>query len=174
MKKFLLAASTVAALAAIDTANAADLALKAPPPPAPVYSWTGWYAGLNVGGSFGRAADTATYGAPPVSFIPGSTSANLDGVMATIQQAPMGGFLRKAISPTFDGRLDDHDHAIAVYERHNAEVRRSIAPERLLVYDAAEGWEPLCRFLGVPIPGEPFPHANSTEEFRARVAARGR
>jgi outer membrane immunogenic protein len=80
MKKFLLAATAVAAFAAINTANAADLALKAPPP-APVYSWTGWYAGLNVGGSFGKARDTASYDAPPVSFIPGSTSADLDGVI---------------------------------------------------------------------------------------------
>jgi outer membrane immunogenic protein len=81
MKKFLLAASAVVALTAIDTANAADMALKAVPPPAPVYSWTGWYAGVNVGGSFGQARDTASYGAPAVPFIPGSTSANLDGVI---------------------------------------------------------------------------------------------
>jgi outer membrane immunogenic protein len=80
MKKFLLAATAIAAMAAINTASAADLALKAPPA-APVYSWTGWYAGVNVGGSFGQARDTATYGAPPVSFIPGSTNADLDGVI---------------------------------------------------------------------------------------------
>jgi outer membrane immunogenic protein len=81
MKKFLLAACAVAAFAAIDTANAADMALKAPPPPAPVYSWTGWYAGVNVGASFGRARDNASYGAPAVPFPPGSTSADLDGVI---------------------------------------------------------------------------------------------
>lgn len=94
--------------------------------------------------------------------------------LAAMQQAPMGGFLRKAISPTFDGRLHDHDHVISVYETHNAEVRRTVAPERLLVYDAADGWEPLCRFLGLPIPSDLFPHANTTDEFRARVAMRGR
>jgi outer membrane immunogenic protein len=68
-----------ASFAAIQSASAADLALKAPPPPAPVYNWTGWYVGLNVGGSFGRAGDTSTYGAPPVPFT--STSSNLDGVI---------------------------------------------------------------------------------------------
>jgi hypothetical protein len=31
--------------------------------------------------------------------------------------------------------------------------------------DVAEGWEPLCRFLGVPVPEEPFPRINSVEEF---------
>src|SRR5580698_2839144 len=81
MKKFLLAASAVAALIAIDTANAADMALKAVPPPAPVYSWTGWYAGVNVGGSFGQARDTVSYGAPAVPFPPASTNADLDGII---------------------------------------------------------------------------------------------
>jgi hypothetical protein len=66
----------------------------------------------------------------------------------------------------FGGRLDDRAHVIEVYERHNAEVRRAIAPERLLVFDVTEGWAPLCRFLGVPVPPEPFPRTNSTAEFR--------
>jgi hypothetical protein len=65
----------------------------------------------------------------------------------------------------FGGRLSDRAHAIAVFERHNAEVRRTIAPERLLVFDVTEGWEPLCRFLGVPVPPEPFPRTNSAAEF---------
>lgn len=92
--------------------------------------------------------------------------------LGEIERHPMGAFLKKAILPTFDGRVHDHDHALAVYERHNAEVRRTIPPQRLLVYDVAEGWEPLCRFLGVPIPADPFPHANTTAEFRARESGR--
>jgi hypothetical protein len=34
-----------------------------------------------------------------------------------------------------------------------------------LVFDVAEGWAPLCRFLDVPVPDGPFPHMNSTEQF---------
>lgn len=99
-----------------------------------------------------------------------STQATIFGFadVAEVAKRPMGGFMLKAILPTFDGRVHDREHAIAVYERHNAEVRRAIAPERLLVYDVAQGWEPLCRFLGVPIPSESFPHANTTEDFRQR------
>lgn len=89
--------------------------------------------------------------------------------VAQIAAKAHSGFFKKGIMPLFDGRLNDREHAIAVYERHNAEVRRTIAPERLLVYDAAQGWEPLCRFLGVPIPADPFPHANTTESFRSRT-----
>jgi outer membrane immunogenic protein len=80
MKKLLFAGAMLASFAAIQSASAADLALKAPPPPpAPVYSWTGWYAGVNLGGSFGRAADTATFGAGPTLL--SSTSSRLDGVI---------------------------------------------------------------------------------------------
>ena len=68
--------------------------------------------------------------------------------------------------PHFDNRQDDREHAIAVFERHIEEVRAQIAAERLLVYDVAEGWEPLCGFLGVPVPAKPFPHINPRQEFR--------
>lgn len=37
--------------------------------------------------------------------------------------------------------------------------------ERLLVFDVAEGWGPLCAFLGVPVPDEPFPHRNLRADF---------
>jgi len=46
------------------------------------------------------------------------------------------------------------------------QVQPTIAPEPLLVYDVAEGWEPLCGLLGMPIPGAPFPHANTSADFR--------
>jgi len=60
----------------------------------------------------------------------------------------------------FGGRIDDRAHVLDVYERHIAEVKAAIPPERLLVLDVAEGWEPLCAFLGVPVPDEPFPQSN--------------
>ncbi len=70
------------------------------------------------------------------------------------------------VKQTFGGRLDDRDHALAVYRAHEQEVRRGIAPERLLAYDVAQGWEPLCAFLEVPVPDTPFPRTNTSEEFR--------
>ena len=80
MKKL---AIVIAAIALIGTpAFAADMAVKAPPPPpAPVYSWTGFYIGANIGGGWGRqSVDYAPNdpmagllflsggGPPPVSF----------------------------------------------------------------------------------------------------------
>ena len=72
------------------------------------------------------------------------------------------------VEQTFGGRLDDAEHAMATFRAHTAEVRAVIAPKRLLVYDVAEGWEPLCEFLGVAMPDGPFPRINSSEEFIER------
>jgi hypothetical protein len=73
---------------------------------------------------------------------------------------------------TFGGRFEDRDYAIGLYERHNAEVKASFRPERLLVYDVKDGWEPLCGFLGVEVPDKPFPHLNETASFRRMVLRR--
>lgn len=70
---------------------------------------------------------------------------------------------------TFDGRFEDRRHAVETFHRHNGEVRRRVPPERLLVLDVKEGWGPLCAFLGVEAPNEPFPHLNDTREMRRRL-----
>src|SRR5215211_7489976 len=67
---------------------------------------------------------------------------------------------------TFDGRFEDKDYAVEVFERHNEEVKRRVPPEKLLVYEVKQGWGPLCDFLGVEAPDKPFPHLNDGEAFR--------
>jgi hypothetical protein len=83
---------------------------------------------------------------------------------------PWVNMVLKVVGDLFDRRLDDHDKLISVYQAHNARVREVIAPERLLVYEVAQGWGPLCDFLGVSVPAGPMPKVNSTEEFQARIA----
>jgi hypothetical protein len=53
--------------------------------------------------------------------------------------------------------------------RHEDEVKRTVPPERLLVWSVTEGWEPLCEFLEVPVPDMPFPRVNDSREFIDRV-----
>jgi sulfotransferase family protein len=53
--------------------------------------------------------------------------------------------------------------------RHTEQVKATIPPERLLVWEVGEGWEPLCEFVGVPVPDEPLPHENDRETFLDRV-----
>jgi len=69
----------------------------------------------------------------------------------------------------FDGRFEDKAYAISVFEAHVAEVKRVVPPERLLVYEVTQGWEPLCEFLGVPVPDEPFPRLNDRDEMLKRI-----
>jgi Sulfotransferase domain len=81
----------------------------------------------------------------------------------------LAGFrLRRGYRPF---RPNDRDAAIADFQRHNEEVRKLIPPDRLLVYEISEGWNPLCSFLEIPVPDAPFPHSNTSEQFRARVLA---
>jgi predicted naringenin-chalcone synthase len=72
----------------------------------------------------------------------------------------------------FDGRFDERDHAIEVFERHRLQVARVVPAERLLIYDIREGWQPLCDFLGVPVPKTPFPHLNGRDAFWTRFGSR--
>jgi len=69
----------------------------------------------------------------------------------------------------FQGRFEDKAFAISMFERHHQEVKDSGPANRLLIWDVKEGWEPLCAFLGVPVPDMPFPHVNDTKEFLARL-----
>ncbi|MBE1532022.1 sulfotransferase family protein [Actinomadura algeriensis] len=54
----------------------------------------------------------------------------------------------------------DADRLIAAFRAHTAAVQKAIPPDRLLTYEVKQGWRPLCDFLGVPIPDEPFPRLN--------------
>jgi len=70
---------------------------------------------------------------------------------------------------TLAGKFEDRDAAIRIFEEHNREAVATVPSERLLVFDVKEGWEPLCEFLGVPVPaGEPFPHVNDALDFSRR------
>ncbi len=67
---------------------------------------------------------------------------------------------------TFGGNFEDRQHAIAIFNQHIEAVKQRVPPDRLLVYNVKEGWEPLCAFLGVEVPvGKPFPHLNERSSF---------
>jgi hypothetical protein len=69
----------------------------------------------------------------------------------------------------FHGRFGDRAYAIKVFTEHNDEVRRTVPASRLLEYEVSQGWEPLCAFLGVDVPDEPFPRLNDTAAFQQRI-----
>lgn len=61
----------------------------------------------------------------------------------------------------------DWERSIAAYRRNGEMVRARIPAERLLVFTPSDGWEPLCGFLGCPVPASPFPRSNARDEFWA-------
>lgn len=70
---------------------------------------------------------------------------------------------------TFRDGWDTPAQLIEQAERHNEEVKRTVPADRLLVWQVTEGWEPLCEFLGLPVPSQPMPHENDRETFLGRV-----
>lgn len=66
-------------------------------------------------------------------------------------------------------RADSQDAQAAtardVYRAHYADVRARAAPGQLLEYALGDGWEPLCAFLGKPVPDMPFPNVNDAAMF---------
>jgi hypothetical protein len=97
-------------------------------------------------------------------FAPNSGALNAPG--------PMKEFFAMVISE-FGDRLHDRDFMVERFKRHTEEVLARTPKERLLVFEASQGWEPLCAFLGVPVPDKPYPRENSREEFQARAGQGG-
>ncbi|MCB1907535.1 MAG: hypothetical protein KDH15_09220 [Rhodocyclaceae bacterium] len=71
----------------------------------------------------------------------------------------------------FPGGLD-REALTKAFVAHNEAVRQAIPADRLLVYQVRDGWAPLCAFLGVPVPDEPFPRSNDRAEFWDRVTGK--
>jgi hypothetical protein len=70
---------------------------------------------------------------------------------------------------TFAKGHESSEQLIDALSAHNEEVKRTVPAERLLVWEPADGWEPLCEFLDVDVPSEPLPHVNDRETFLGRV-----
>jgi len=68
-------------------------------------------------------------------------------------------------NPIFDNKLDDKAHVISIFKHHNEAVMNEVPADRLLVFEAKEGWEPLCEFLEVPVPETEYPRINTTSQF---------
>ncbi|GAB7052958.1 sulfotransferase family protein [Catenuloplanes indicus] len=61
-----------------------------------------------------------------------------------------------------------------LFDEHTAEVIATVPADRLLVFEVADGWKPLCDFLGTTPPDEPFPHINDQQEFARTSGAQRR
>ncbi|KAI3661867.1 hypothetical protein MP638_005908 [Amoeboaphelidium occidentale] len=67
----------------------------------------------------------------------------------------------------FNGEFNER--GIEIYNERVEEVKRIVPKDKLLVFNVKEGWEPLCKFLGKPVPNEPFPRVNERDEFKRMI-----
>lgn len=70
---------------------------------------------------------------------------------------------------TFEDNFEDKEFAIKKFNAHNQEVIDTVSADKLLVFEVKQGWEPLCEFLGVPVPDTPFPHLNDKKQFQRMI-----
>jgi len=85
--------------------------------------------------------------------------------VAAAQLAMIDAVFRARFTPEWD----DEDAAKRAYTAHNERVREAVPPDRLMEWQPGDGWEPICDALHVPVPDEPFPHVNTTEDFRTML-----
>jgi hypothetical protein len=90
--------------------------------------------------------------------------------LSTLLRTDLAAFVRM-VDTTLDARTfkspaeRERERAIELFKAYADEVVTAIPAERLLVFDVGTGWGPLCAFLDVPVPDEPFPRVNGRSEF---------
>lgn len=88
-----------------------------------------------------------------------------DDLPIPIELKSLFGAVRDDLMAKVFGDFSDRSSAIAAYRENNRKVREIIPVQRLLVFNVADGWEPLCRFLNVKAPDAPFPYYHLRSEF---------
>lgn len=84
----------------------------------------------------------------------------------------MDGAARRMLGEGFGlGNKMDEETAVEIFERHTEAVRSALPADRLLVFQASDGWGPLCEFLGVEAPvDESYPHLNDAKTLQRMFA----
>lgn len=84
---------------------------------------------------------------------------------------------RKMILGFFEARdvAEARRNARGVWERHHRRIMEMVPPDRLLEYRLGEGWDPLCEFLGKPVPEkEEFPRVNDAAMLKGLMLGKVR
>jgi Sulfotransferase domain len=90
------------------------------------------------------------------------------GSVANMRSGPLAEFMEGTVLKDFGDRVHDRAFMEDYFQKWEASVIAECPPERLLVHRAGDGWEPLCAFLGVPVPAEPYPRVNTSEDMMNR------
>ena len=61
----------------------------------------------------------------------------------------------------------DEAYLASAFERYNAQVQDDF--DDVVVWSPADGWEPICELLELPVPDAPFPQVNDSAMFADRI-----
>ena len=95
---------------------------------------------------------------------PESWWASMEKTIVPFIQKNTDGVARHLLDRVFGG-VPDREGALGVYRSNVEDVLASVPPGRLILHRIGDGWGPLCAGLGLPVPDEPYPHANTAEDF---------
>lgn len=93
----------------------------------------------------------------------------LRSILEKIESPPLAPSGTVVADYVFAGKPMEAGYCMEVYEKGVAAVKARVPEEILLVHKIGDGWEPLCKFLGVDVPDVSYPRSNSAEEFRRWV-----
>ncbi|KAI8609606.1 hypothetical protein BC830DRAFT_1149774 [Chytriomyces sp. MP71] len=97
-----------------------------------------------------------------------------NSLMATIATMPklprwLARFGFKSPAMLHDQFAFDKEFAINYMKAHYHDVKLCCRPGQVLEFSVKDGWEPLCKFLNKPVPGEPFPKLNDAASYQKRL-----
>jgi hypothetical protein len=93
-------------------------------------------------------------------------------MQGSLAGSPVGAMMQGVIFDAFGGRVNDRAFMTDWFVKRNQAIVDSLPRDRLLVFSPKEGWNPLCAFLGVPVPDAPFPRVNSRDELNQATSER--
>jgi hypothetical protein len=103
---------------------------------------------------------------PDSWFESASTTVLSDRSRTVLANSPAKRFFDAVVHGDFGERSGDRAFMTDYFHRWNDAVIAEVPADKLLVFQAKDGWGPLCEFLGVPVPSEPYPRVNSREDMR--------
>ncbi|MDG2004090.1 MAG: sulfotransferase [Novosphingobium sp.] len=83
----------------------------------------------------------------------------------SLSDSPVSEFMQGAVTGAFGDHINEREYMVEYFRRWEEDVTASLPPERLLVHRLGESWEPICDFLGVPVPDQPYPRVNTSEDM---------
>ena len=105
--------------------------------------------------------------AAPLRLVQRLTGQSVAAIFTCWAPTPLGPRYPRGLFGAIDS---GEETAVRFFNEWTAQVKAEIPADRLLVFEVREGWGPLCEFLGLPVPEEPFPNINDTADQLDRLA----